>query len=151
MNATDLSPSGLPALPASTTFGAVDRVGNATICATTMGNLFGTGRMLPGLGFLLAASPANAPSPLLSVALAWSPRDNGFKAAVGGSGQNGAAMATASAMLNALKTGQAMASEVPDPGRANAIACGKYLPDNPASCSAAVDPRDSGLPLMGGG
>jgi gamma-glutamyltranspeptidase / glutathione hydrolase len=34
---------------------------------------------------------------------------------------------------------------VPDPGRANAIACARYLPDAEGSCAWATDPRGAGL------
>ena len=60
-----------------------------------MDNLFGTGRIVPGLGFLLAASPAGVPPPLFSAALAWNEHLHAFRAEVGGSGQEGAPMAVA--------------------------------------------------------
>lgn len=150
LRSADLPQAGLPPLPASTTFGAMDRSGNAVMCAVTMGNLFGTGRMLPGLGFLLAASPATAPPPLLSVGLAWNEHLNSFRAAVAGSGQVGAPMAAAVGMLNALRTNQPMAAPVPDPGRANAMSCPRYLPGDPATCGLATDPREAGLAAGGG-
>ncbi len=148
--ATDLPAAGMPSLPASTTFGAVDRKGNAVMCATTMGNLFGTGRMLPGLGFLLAASPASLPPPLLSVGLAWNPRENAFHAAAGGSGQAGAPVAVAAGLMNALRTGKPMAAPVPEPGRANVMSCAGLLPGKESTCALATDPRESGLAMSGG-
>ena len=51
-------PGGVAALPASTTFATLDRYGNSVVCALTMNNLFGTGRIAPGTGIVLAASPA---------------------------------------------------------------------------------------------
>ncbi|HEY8288897.1 MAG TPA: gamma-glutamyltransferase [Acetobacteraceae bacterium] len=141
----DLPQAGLPPLPASTSFATLDRGGNAVVCAVTMDNLFGNGRMLPGLGFIPAASPDSVPAPLLSAALAWNERRQAFHAEVGGSGQNGAPIAVAAGMLNALRTGKPMSTEVPDPGRANAIVCGGYLPDSEKSCGWATDPRGSGL------
>ena len=150
VRSTDLPPAALPALPASTTFGAVDRKGNAVMCAATMGNLFGTGRMLSGLGFLLAASPASLPPPLLSVGLAWNPRENAFHAAAGGSGQAGAPVAVAAGLMNALRTGKPMSVPVPDPGRADVMSCAGLLPGKESSCALATDPRESGLALGGG-
>ena len=140
-----VAPGGLPALPASTTFLALDRAGGAVACATTMGNLFGTGRIVPGLGFLLAASPATTPPPLLAAALAWNPNLHAFRAEAAGSGEQGAALAAATAMSNALRTGQAMPAAVPAPGRAQAIACARYLPGESGACGWAEDPRGSGL------
>ncbi len=145
--ATDLPAVGLPALPASTTFVTLDRAGDAVACALTMDNLFGTGRIIPTLGFLAAASPAAVPPPLLAAALSWNAHIGAFRAEVGGSGQAGAPMAAAFGMINTLRTKQPMPTPVPDPGRANVIACGDYLPGDPGSCGWATDSRDSGLAL----
>ena len=150
LQATDLAPAALPSLPASTSFGAVDRNGNAVMCAVTMGNLFGTGRVLQGLGFLQSASPSALPPPLLSVGLAWNPRDHAFHAAAGGSGQAGAPIAVAAGLLNALNTGKPMSVPVPDPGRANVIVCAGLLPGRESACGLANDPRESGLAATGG-
>jgi gamma-glutamyltranspeptidase/glutathione hydrolase len=145
-------PSGaaLPPLPASTSFVTLDKDGNAVACALSMDNLFGTGRVLPGLGILLAASPAAVPPPLYAAAIAWNDNIHAFRAAVSGSGQEGAPMAVAVGMLNALRTNRPMASPVPDPGRANAISCVNYLPGENGSCAWATDPRDAGLAAGGG-
>lgn len=141
--------AGLPPLPASTSFVTMDREGNAVACAVTMDNLFGTGRMLPGLGFLAAASPASVPLPLLSAGLAWNANLHAFRAAVAGSGQAGAPMAVAVGMMNALRTRQPMAALVPDPGRANVAACSRYLPGEAGSCGVATDLREPGLAVGG--
>jgi gamma-glutamyltranspeptidase/glutathione hydrolase len=146
---TALPQAGPPALPASTTWAALDRDGNAVVCSVSLDNLFGTGRIVAGLGFLLAASPASVPPPLYAAALAWNEHLNAFRAEVGGSGQAGAPMAVAVGMINALTTGQAMAAPVPDPGRANVIECASYLPDQNQTCRWATDPRGGGL-AMGG-
>jgi len=135
----------LPALPASTTFAALDRNGNAVVCAATMDNLFGTGRVAPGTGVLLAAAPNVATRPLLAAALAWNSNVMGFRAAIGGSGQDGAALAVAVGMVNALRSGSPMPETVPEPGRANAIACARYLPGSEETCGWATDGRGSGL------
>jgi gamma-glutamyltranspeptidase/glutathione hydrolase len=54
--------------PAATSFVALDRNGTAVSCAVTMNNLFGTGRMVPGTGILLAASPTSAGNAAASLA-----------------------------------------------------------------------------------
>ncbi|CAH2600213.1 Gamma-glutamyltranspeptidase [Rhodovastum atsumiense] len=92
----------LPPLPASTSFVTLDRDGRAVVCAMTMNNLFGTGRIAPGTGIVLGASPAWMPPPLLAAALAWNPYVHAFHAAIGGSGQEAAALAVASGMVQAL-------------------------------------------------
>jgi gamma-glutamyltranspeptidase/glutathione hydrolase len=143
--ATDLTAGGPTLYPASTTFVTLDRAGNAVACALTLDNLFGTGRMLPGLGFLAAASPTAVPRPLLAATIVWNDREKAFRAAAGGSGQAGAPLAVAAALINTLRTRTPMSVPVPDPGRANVIACGKYLPGESSSCGWANDPRESGL------
>ncbi len=143
----DLPPGSLPQLPASTTFLTLDRDGNAVACALTMNNLFGTGRIVPGTGILLAASPSVLPPPLLAAAIAWNEPLHAFRAAVGGSGQEAASLAAAVAMFNTLRSNQPMPTPVPEPGRANVIACSRYLPDSAGSCGWATDPRGAGLAI----
>ncbi len=134
----------LPLLPASTSFATLDRDGNAVVCVVTMDNLFGTGRVAPGTGVVLAASPASTALPLLSAAVAWNVNLEAFRAEVGSSGQNQAALAAAMALTNALGSGEA-ALPVPDPGRANVIACARYLPGAEGRCRWTADSRGSGL------
>jgi gamma-glutamyltranspeptidase / glutathione hydrolase len=142
------SPAGyLAPLPASTTLATMDRLGNAVVCALTMDNLFGTGRIIPGLGFMPAASPAAVPPPLLSAGMVWNDKLKAFRAEAGGSGQAGAPLAVAVALINALRTNRPMSVPVPDPGRANVIACSRYLPGDSNDCAWASDPREAGLAL----
>ena len=143
--AAEAPSGGLPALPASTSFVTLDRNGDAVACSLSMNNLFGTGRVAPGTGILLAASPASVPLPLLSAAIAYNSHVNAFHAEVGGSGQEGAPLAVAVGLQNALRTGTAMPVAVPEPGRANAIVCARYLPGAAGSCSWSSDPRGFGL------
>jgi gamma-glutamyltranspeptidase/glutathione hydrolase len=143
------APASTPLYPASTTFATLDSGGNAVVCALSMNNLFGTGRMVAGLGFLAAVSPATVTPPLLAPGLAWSPGRGAFHAAAGGSGQAGAALAAAVALSNSVRSGYPMTSLVPDPGRANTIACSRYLPGSEGSCAAAADPRGAGLAVGG--
>ena len=134
-----------PFYPASTSYATLDPDGNAVICALSMNNLFGTGRMVKDMGFLAAASPAAVPAPLLSVGLLWNERRHAFHAAAGGTPHAGAPLAVAAAVSNAVRTGSPMAALAPEPGRANVIFCGRYLPGSRNSCAAAADPRDAGL------
>jgi len=135
----------LPPLPASTSFATLDRDGNAVVCVVTMDNLFGTGRIAPGTGIVLAASPAGGATPLLAAAIAWNSNVRGFRAEVGGTGQDGAPLAVAAGLHNALHGSTAMPAPVPDPGRADVISCSRYLPDADDTCSWAGDPREAGL------
>jgi gamma-glutamyltranspeptidase/glutathione hydrolase len=149
--AKDLPPGSLPALPASTSFATLDQGGDAVVCAVSMNNLFGTGRMAPGTGVLLAASPAWLPPPLLAAALVYNANEHAFRAAVGGSGQAGAPLAAAVALTQALADQASppvpMSRPVPDPGRANVIECNRYLPREDGSCGWATDPRGAGLAI----
>jgi gamma-glutamyltranspeptidase / glutathione hydrolase len=149
LNQAASSVARLPALPASTTFLVLDRRGNAVACALTMNNLFGTGRVAPTTGILLAASPASVPPPLLSAAIAYDAGDNAFHAAVAGSGQDAAGLAAGYALSEALsdREPRPMPTPVPEPGRANVIACDRGLPGSRDSCSWATDPRGYGLAL----
>jgi gamma-glutamyltranspeptidase/glutathione hydrolase len=145
------APSGgsLPAMPASTAFTVLDRNGDAVTCALTMDNLFGTGRIAPGTGILLAASPSTYGMPMLAAGLVWNSNVRAFRAMAGGSGQEGAALAVAVALNNALRSNQVMPVPVPEPGRANVEACSRYLPDSDGTCGWAVDPREAGLAAAG--
>lgn len=149
LHTPDLPVQSLPPLPASTSFITMDKDGNAVACSLSMDNLFGTGRVLPGMGILLAASPAVTPTPLYAAAIAWNEHTHAFRAAVGGSGQDGAATAVAVGLMNTLRTNRPMSVPVPEPGRANVIECFDYLPGDNGSCGWAVDPREAGLAVGG--
>jgi gamma-glutamyltranspeptidase/glutathione hydrolase len=131
------------ALPASAGFAVLDHQGGAVGCVTSMDNLFGTGRIAPGTGIVLAASPARIKPPLLTAGLA--SQGAKFRAIAVSSGQQGAPMAVADGLYNALHTPIAMPQTVPGPGRVSVIACAGGLPGAPKSCTAAADPRSFGL------
>jgi len=133
----------LPALPASTSFAAVDREGNAVVCAVSMGNLFGTGRMLPDTGMLLAASPARFPPPLYAAGMITNRRTSGLIGLAGGSGQEGAALAVAAALSRAASGAAIEPAGAPEPGRTNVISCGGA--SGPKNCAWSTDPRGYGL------
>lgn len=138
------TPAGtLGSLPASASFVALDRGGGTVVCSESMGNLFGTGRIAPGLGILMSVSPVRAPQPLLAAALVWNDNVHGMRAAAGGSGQESAALAAAYGLLAGI-AGKLPASP-PDPGRVNVAACPDYLPGSSKSCLWSADPRNAGL------
>ncbi len=134
------------ALPASASFMALDKNGSAVICVTSMNNLFGTGRVAPGTGVLLAASPRTNPTPNLAASMAYTPGALAFRAAVSGTGQNEADDAARIGLANAL-TGKN--EPVPEPGRANIISCPGNVPGGEASCRASAAPGGNGLAVGG--
>jgi gamma-glutamyltranspeptidase/glutathione hydrolase len=140
-----LSGGAVGPLPASTTFGALDAGGRAVVCGTSLGNLFGTGRIAANTGILLAVSAARAPAPLQSLAILVNRSDRVFFGLAGGSGQEGAPIAAAAALYQ----GQFGKTQIatPEPGRANVIACGKGLPGGAPSCVWSADPRGNGAAL----
>lgn len=144
---------GLELLPASAGLIVFDREGAAVSCAFSLNNLFGTGRMVPGMGFLMAAAP-NAGSvrpPLLSAAIAYNPNLRAFRAAFAGAGQQAAPMAVAGPaalhLLRGVPPAEALAAGVPPEGRGQMGACLNYLPGSSARCVAVTDPRGAGVAL----
>jgi gamma-glutamyltranspeptidase/glutathione hydrolase len=135
-----------PVLPASTGFAALDKNGGIVACTATVNNLFGTGRIAPGTGILLAASPRNAPAPALAAGIAYTDAGT-FRAAVTGTGETGAAGAVAAGLANAIA--KMPATPVPSPGRANIISCPGGVPGGETSCTAIADPRGQGLAIGG--
>jgi gamma-glutamyltranspeptidase/glutathione hydrolase len=138
----------LPPLAAATSFVTLDGSGAAVACTLTMDNLFGTGRIAPGTGILLAAAPTHGQAPLLSAALIWNKPTNSFRAAIGGTGQEGAPLAVGLTADYALRrSGRDFGTIVPDPGRANAVNCPDRVPGNFKSCVWITDPRGEGLAI----
>jgi len=139
-------------LPASAGLMVYDRTGMAVSCAFSLNNLWGTGRVVPGLGFVAAAAPnmGRVSPPMLAAGIGWNPNLRAFRMAVAGSGQEGAAMAVAgplaAGMLRDADAATAL-SQAPDPGRAQLGLCGRYLPGWEQLCTAATDPRGAGVAL----
>jgi len=133
---------------ASTSLVVQDRDGGAVACAFTMNNLFGTGRMVPGMGFLLAAAPdmGSVQAPPLGAILVANLSVKAMRYAGAGSGQGAAPSAAgipaALHMARRAPLAQAVAA-VPEPGRAVAITCQGSV--TAAGCSGIADPRGFGL------
>ncbi len=118
--AASLSPQGAAVLPvpASTGLVAVDRDGSAVACALTMNNLFGTGRVAPGTGLLLAAAPGGRIGPpLLGPVLLVNPQVSEFLMAAAPSGGRASATAMSSVIAPILLDGTDDLSAVIDAPR----------------------------------
>ncbi len=143
------------AFPASAGVVAFDRNGNAASCAFTLNNLFGTGRIAPGMGFLLAAAPGIGPveTPPLAAAIAYAPATRAFRSAGAASGQGDAPVSLAAAigaetLRNALPSDAAASAAPAAPqGRVQFAACPRFLPGAADLCAAASDPRGTGVAL----
>lgn len=128
--------TGLPPLPASTSFVVRDEHGLSVGCVLTENNLFGTGRLAGSTGVILAGAPRYYPRPLLSAAIIDSPRKR-VQAVFAASGQNDAAQAVADA-LRQLTQGQTVSAST-GTGQLNSIICsGNH-------CAGQAAPNGKGL------
>ena len=102
---------------AATSFVAADRDGNAVACAVTMNALFGTGRVAPGSGMLLAAAPTtNGRGPMeLAPMLVTNENTNEFIFAAAATGGVTAPSALASVAARTLLNGESLESAVTQP------------------------------------
>lgn len=144
-------PAGTAPVGASAGLVTLDREGNAVACAFSMNNLFGTGRVAPGTGILLAAAPnaGRVPPAPLAAALVTGREQRLFRAAVAASGQQAAGAAAAAVLAAALRLAPParLFDAAPEPGRALVISCPGYAPSRSASCIGAADPRGGGVAL----
>ena len=129
----------------------LDREGNAVSCAFSMNNLFGTGRVVPGSGILLAAAPGmgRVQAAPLPVAILARPDLRRFRAAASGSGGPAALAATAMPLAAVQRRAgpEDPYAGVPAPGRGATISCAGLVPSNSPACIGAVDQRGGGVAL----
>jgi gamma-glutamyltranspeptidase / glutathione hydrolase len=151
--AANVPASGLGPLPASAGLAVFDRNGNAVSCAFTLNNLFGTGRIVPGFGMLLAAAPGlgQVQPPLLSAGIAWNKNLEALHMVAAGSGQHAAPLAVAGPMARVIEDrivpiGAVETGRLP-PGRGQYGICTGYLPGSQQSCVAISDPQGHGVAL----
>nr|WP_232086400.1 gamma-glutamyltransferase [Bombella apis] len=128
--------TGLPPLPASTSFVVRDGHGLSVGCVLTDNNLFGTGRLAGSTGVVLAGAPHDYPRPLLSAAMLEAPHKR-MQAVLAASGQNDAAQSVADA-LRQLAQGQAIAPST-GTGQLNSIVC------SGDDCVGQAAPNGNGL------
>lgn len=102
------APTAVTESPAGTGFVTADRFGNAVACSLTMNGLFGSGRMAPGTGILLAVPPTPGNDGTLSPsAVVIGNRATGdFRFAAAASGGAAAPTALVQVMLSVLEEGR---------------------------------------------
>jgi len=163
----------------ATSFIAVDRNGLSVACALGMNAPWGTGRVLPGTGMLVAA-PVTDESSRAAGLLAVAPANGAFRLAASASGR-AAPAALAQVALGILVERQEVQASVNRPraaydgaadllhleagaavpaglrtaetaplGVVNALGCPEDMNRNRAACRLAVDPRGAGLGFGGG-
>ena len=103
--------------PSATAFSAVDPMGNAVSCAVTMNAAFGTGRVAPGTGVLLAAAPdSGGRGPIgLAPMLVVNENSREFRFAAGASGGVAAPTALAGVAARVLLDGEGLEAAVAAP------------------------------------
>jgi gamma-glutamyltranspeptidase/glutathione hydrolase len=145
--------AGAGPLPASAGLAVFDREGNAVGCSFTLNNLFGTGRLVPGMGMLLAAAPGigQVQPPLLAAGIAWNPALEKLHMVAAGSGQHAAPLAVAGPLARVVEGGLVPSGAVQSgrlaPGRGQYGICSAYLPGAESSCVAITDPAGAGVAL----
>jgi gamma-glutamyltranspeptidase/glutathione hydrolase len=99
-----------PDNPATTGFVVVDGEGMAVACTFTMYRLFGTGRMVPGLGIMLAAAPDGRERNPYSLGplIVTRAGDGALRFAAAGSGGSAAASAMAAVAARAMFGGSSL-------------------------------------------
>jgi gamma-glutamyltranspeptidase/glutathione hydrolase len=129
---------------------AVDAAGNAAACSMSMGQLFGTRRIVPGTGILLGAMTAD--SAAVSPVLIGNPNNGEFRFAGAGGGGPGAAYATGAVARAAIERGQRVGAilkaRAGQGGWVNAMACPDGIRSYGKSCNVGLDPAGSGLALV---
>jgi gamma-glutamyltranspeptidase/glutathione hydrolase len=111
--ATPISAIGTAAAAAgesgATSFVVADADGLAIACEVTLNRPFGTGRLLPGTGIILAAPPGSGGFPLGPV-IAVDPRNRSVDFAAGGSGGAGGTTGLVAVLLGTVGRGESLES-----------------------------------------
>ncbi|MGB0683763.1 MAG: gamma-glutamyltransferase [Magnetovibrionaceae bacterium] len=146
--------------PSATGFTVVDRDGLAVACTLTTNGSFGAGRMVPGLGYVLArpATSAREAGAAQTPFVVFNANNNGFYMA--GTGADGAlAPAVLADTIRRVLVGgeglrEVLSADRPTlagagSGLVHGIACPDGLPPNHETCTASPDPFGAGLALRG--
>jgi gamma-glutamyltranspeptidase/glutathione hydrolase len=149
------SVAAVPIAPGATSFVVVDSFGGAVACALTANRPFGTGRLLPRLGFAPVPMPG-VDAPALAIMLRANTNVDGSLGGFGavGKGAETLALSAGGAVFLRDATPSAAltqaAGSAPPGARINVVSCPETVPDYPESCGVAVDPRGAGLGMIFG-
>ncbi len=143
-------PSFVPENPAGAGFVVGDRFGNAVACSLTMNGLFGSAKVAPGTGILMANRPDgrnNGILPLSTVVIGNSNTGDLRFAAAAGAGGVSAPTALAQVMLRSLVAGQPVSAAVAAPRLHHGGAPDELFhePDVGASVVSALRQKGYGL------
>lgn len=131
----------------STGLTMVDASGQAVACTFTANQAFGSGRVIPGTGIILAAPPAPLSPGQLPVIVA-NPHNYGFRLAAAGNGTAAAAAAIAAAGRRGVRDAATLLEAVRQvslgQSRINIIACGSGAVSI-GNCRFATDPKGAGM------
>ncbi|WP_142849745.1 gamma-glutamyltransferase [Telmatospirillum sp. J64-1] len=150
--------------PASAGLIVADAEGQTVACSFTMNHLFGTGRMVPGTGVILAAAPdsrAGAAYAAVAPVVVVNEPTTELRLAATASGGIGVPAALADVTARVMLAGQPLAEALTapqgprilpavQPNRVQALQCtsGRAGPER---CRAVTDPRGAGLAILLGG
>lgn len=129
---------------------AIDEAGNAAACSLSMGQLFGTGLMVPGTGMVLATPTADGTA--TSPVVIGNPNNGEVRFAGAGGGSSSSAYATGAiaraTIDDKIPVQGALIRNAGRGGYVNAIACPYGIRSGGATCQTGTDPAGFGAALV---
>ncbi|QQS12849.1 MAG: gamma-glutamyltransferase [Rhodospirillales bacterium] len=131
-------------------FVAIDRQANAVACVVGMNGPFGSARMAPGTGILMAAPPDSGGGASAAMVVANTNTGDALLAGAASGGGGPAAVGTAARL--ALGDGRPLGAAIAatSGGQVGMIVCPAGLRQSPGLCQVVADPRGYGLALVAG-
>ena len=156
VSALDPRPVAVAENPSGTGFVVVDLVGQAVACTLTNYSFFGTGRVAPGTGMLIAAAPGADDRNALSLGpvIAFDTQFRSFRLAVAGAGGAAATTATATVLAESLLGEFPLDQAVEKPrvhhaGLPDIVLAEERVPESIVSALRARGHKVSPIPTLG--